>query len=101
MEYLVGPHIVEYIEMKVTGQGDSSFIFAKTGGHDLSHEFIIKAVEERLDRYAFHNADEVAVLNYESSEGQMRLQLCSPETSRTATMVCIERGTLDISKFNS
>ena len=96
-EYLAGPNLVDYMELKVVG--GEPFIFASGGGHDLNYGVIAKAVEDRLADDSLYHVDEVARIGYNA--GEWTMQLCTYETSvkgadREDPVVCVDRPPLNL-----
>ncbi len=121
-EYLAGPLHIDYIEMKiaatasdadvgesmVSGDNLGSIVFAERGGHDLPHDAIINAIEDRLKDDSFHHEDEFIRLSYaydgataatasgeESRLGYLELKLCSREET-TGHVHCVNRGLITV-----
>ena len=119
LEYLAGPHYIDYIEMKLAGwaaseehvsngsggssnEDNGSIIFAKSGGHDLSYDYILEAIEKKLnDDSSFHGSNEFVRLGYDGDDMQMNLKLCfdggdADGGGSTEHIVCIDKGMIAI-----
>jgi hypothetical protein len=118
LEYLAGPHHIEYIEMKLAGwaaseehdsnggggssaEDNGSIIFAKSGGHDLFYDYVLEAIEKKLnDDSSFHGSNEFVRIGYDGDEMQLNLKLCfdggGDDGDSIEHVVCIDKGMITI-----